>query len=212
MGNDVFWITQDHNGFMWFITDIALNRYDGYQFKVFKHSLGNPGSLSDGFVSSIFEGPGEKLWVQTRSATNIYDPAKETFDRHPELYLKSIGVDSGVSYIFKTKDAFWFIANGKVFVLKNNSGKARRLSLPSSLSVTDLSADSQGNIWLIYSNGLLEKRNYKTFDVLSRFKTSAKGNLRAFVDKQDALWLYATDIAQGIFYYQPSIKRLSHFL
>jgi len=34
--NSVRCIFQDHEGFMWFGTYDGLNRYDGYQFKIFR--------------------------------------------------------------------------------------------------------------------------------------------------------------------------------
>ncbi len=38
--NDVNTIIQDQTGFIWFGTDDGLNRYDGYNFKVFRHIMG----------------------------------------------------------------------------------------------------------------------------------------------------------------------------
>ena len=37
--NSVRCIYQDHNGFMWFGTYDGLNRYDGYEFKVFSNNF-----------------------------------------------------------------------------------------------------------------------------------------------------------------------------
>jgi ligand-binding sensor domain-containing protein len=43
--NEITYIFQDRDGFMWFGTEDGLNRYDGYSFKVFKHNPKQPNSL-----------------------------------------------------------------------------------------------------------------------------------------------------------------------
>ena len=43
--NFVRTIVQDDLGFMWFGTQDGLNKYDGYQIKVFKNDPTNPNSL-----------------------------------------------------------------------------------------------------------------------------------------------------------------------
>jgi ligand-binding sensor domain-containing protein len=48
-------IFQDHSGFMWFGTHDGLNRFDGYQFKHFKHDSQNIHNLSSGMISVIYE-------------------------------------------------------------------------------------------------------------------------------------------------------------
>ena len=44
--NYVSAIIQDDKGFMWFGTQEGLNRYDGYQTKVYKHEPNNANSIS----------------------------------------------------------------------------------------------------------------------------------------------------------------------
>jgi diguanylate cyclase (GGDEF)-like protein len=61
----VLGIVQDHDGLMWFATQEGLNRYDGYEFKVFKPDLEDRGSLSYPFVRTIFEDHEGLLWVGT---------------------------------------------------------------------------------------------------------------------------------------------------
>ena len=38
-------IVQDETGFMWFATEDGLNRYDGYDFAIYRSQAGNPNSL-----------------------------------------------------------------------------------------------------------------------------------------------------------------------
>ena len=45
--NAVSGIVQDHRGFMWFGTKDGLDRYDGYQFVVFRHDPFDSTSISD---------------------------------------------------------------------------------------------------------------------------------------------------------------------
>ncbi len=54
-------ILQDDRGFMWFGTEDGLNRYDGYDFKVYKNEPVNANS----HVLSIYEDRAVVLWVGT---------------------------------------------------------------------------------------------------------------------------------------------------
>ena len=56
-------IVQDDQGFMWFGTQYGLNRYDGYNFKLFVHDPKNPNSLSGVYVNGLFKDRDGALWV-----------------------------------------------------------------------------------------------------------------------------------------------------
>src|SRR5258708_33932659 len=77
--NQVSCVFKDSNGFMWFGTISGLNRYDGYKFKVFKHSANDPNSLNDNIVKGIFEGPDKKLWIKTHYSLSVYNSVTEKF-------------------------------------------------------------------------------------------------------------------------------------
>jgi signal transduction histidine kinase/ligand-binding sensor domain-containing protein len=72
---------QDGLGFMWFGTQYGLDRYDGYNSKVFKHELGHPDSLSCVFIRSLFVDRSGTLWVGCDRFLDKFDPVTETF-RH----------------------------------------------------------------------------------------------------------------------------------
>ncbi|HEY0175680.1 MAG TPA: two-component regulator propeller domain-containing protein, partial [Pedobacter sp.] len=94
--NQVNTILKDARGFMWFGTLSGLNRYDGYEFKTFKHDPRDSSSLTDDFVTGIFELPGNKLYLETRSGPNIYDPATESFIRNVKRELQSLHINAKV--------------------------------------------------------------------------------------------------------------------
>jgi len=73
-------ILQDRSGFMWFGTQDGLNRYDGYNIKVFKNDPGDSTSLTDNFIFSIYEDLSGTLFVETQSGTfHRYNPRSESF-------------------------------------------------------------------------------------------------------------------------------------
>src|SRR4029078_4943079 len=60
--NTVSCILQDKKGFLWVGTRDGLNRFDGYNFKVFRFDMNNPKSLSGDFVHTIQETDNGNIW------------------------------------------------------------------------------------------------------------------------------------------------------
>jgi ligand-binding sensor domain-containing protein len=81
--NFVTCILQDHQGFLWIGTRDGLNRYDGYEFKVYSFDALDTTSLSANAIQSIFEDRNNNLWVGTRFRwLNKYDRATDRFVRY----------------------------------------------------------------------------------------------------------------------------------
>ena len=76
-------IVEDDQGFMWFGTQYGLNRYDGYNFKIFVNDPKNPNSLSGAFVDSLFKARNGMLWIGCSEFLNRLDPVTESFKRYP---------------------------------------------------------------------------------------------------------------------------------
>ncbi|WP_297518419.1 two-component regulator propeller domain-containing protein [uncultured Clostridium sp.] len=72
--DDIF---QDSEGYMWFATNDGLNRYDGYDFKVFKGDSNDVNTIWPGLVSCIVEDKFGALWVGTSGGLAKID--KKTF-------------------------------------------------------------------------------------------------------------------------------------
>lgn len=69
----VFSMWQDSHGFMWFGTLDGLNRFDGYNFKVFRPSYDDNTAIKGGRINSITEDNQGMLWIGTNEAINRYD-------------------------------------------------------------------------------------------------------------------------------------------
>lgn len=76
-------IYQDNKGFLWFGTEDGLNKFDGYEFTVYRHDPEDLSSLSDNSVLSIFEDAEGILWVGTYGrGLNRFDRKQENFIRY----------------------------------------------------------------------------------------------------------------------------------
>ena len=161
-------IIQDSKGFMWFATEGGLNRYDGYNIKLY--------DCGQKFIQTIFEDPadsGEALWIGSR------DGGLFKFNRASETFLQfqnnpnnpnSISYNS-VKCIYKCKNGdFWIGTDGGgLNKLDRNTGKficyRNNPNDPQSLSsdrVFSLCEDYQGFLWVGTWGGGLNKFDPKT--------------------------------------------------
>lgn len=73
-------IYQDSKGFLWFGTLDGLNRYDGYNFRIFRNNPFDSTSISGNYITTITEDHAGRLRIGTgRNGLNCFDPATETF-------------------------------------------------------------------------------------------------------------------------------------
>jgi signal transduction histidine kinase/streptogramin lyase len=77
--NTVTTLFQDHNGFMWFGTYDGLNRFDGYEFRVFRNIIGDSNSISSNNINNICEDFNHNIWVGGQKELSIYNPISTHF-------------------------------------------------------------------------------------------------------------------------------------
>ncbi|OJJ23747.1 hypothetical protein BKI52_05200 [marine bacterium AO1-C] len=95
--NTINCIIQDRKGFLWFGTADGLNRYDGYQFKVYRNELNNLNSLSNNYILSLLEDKHGNIWIGTYGGgLNKFNPNTETFTRYPfnRKYQQDVGAEN----------------------------------------------------------------------------------------------------------------------
>lgn len=149
-------ILQDRKGFLWIGTDDGLNRYDGYNFKVYKPDTNTPFSLSDRSITAIVEDEQGYLWIGTRlGGLNRYDPVTGKFTQYMHNNADRFSIASNyVTALLLDNASLWVGTNSGLDRLDFASGKfthfpneqsALRLK---SNSIRTLFKDSQGLLWI----------------------------------------------------------------
>ena len=169
--NAVTSILQDRKGFLWFGTRDGLNRFDGYEFKIYRYDSFDPRSLSDSDVGVLYEDRAGRLWVGTRNGLNLYDRSREVFhrllsnDSDPQsLYNHSV---SGI--VGDARGSIW-VATYEGGLLRLDlaaepgddplaGARLTRIPFPaaeraSTLLVLGLQIDAAGTIWADTTEGL----------------------------------------------------------
>lgn len=112
--NQVNAIYKDSRGFMWFGTASGLNRYDGYDIRVYRSQKDDETSLLDNYIEDIQEDAAGNLWLRTGAGYTIYRSDSDTFDRNMENWMENIGIDGELSAIYIDREmSFWIKVPGK---------------------------------------------------------------------------------------------------
>ncbi len=160
----VLGVLQDQQGFIWFATADGLARYDGYQFKTFRHDPQNPNSLSHNNTFALIETRDGLIWVGTDpGGLNIYNPKTDTFQayRHDPQDPNSLPDDSVWALLEARDGSLWVGTRGGLGRFDRETGLFKNYlhdpQNPRSLAwpvVQRLYQDRAGTIWVATRFGL----------------------------------------------------------
>ncbi|WP_089351665.1 two-component regulator propeller domain-containing protein [Flavobacterium sp. ov086] len=85
--NSVTTIFQDRDGYLWFGTYDGLNRYDGYNFKVYRNRINDKNSLLFNTIYNIEGDSRNNIWIGGSNGICIYNKTNATF--RPVEYIVS---------------------------------------------------------------------------------------------------------------------------
>lgn len=225
--NQIKTILKDRHGFLWVGTISGLNRYDGYNFRTFINEPGDTSSLISSDVNKVFEGPDNKLWIHTWSGMNVYDPLTETFARNTNKILKNLSIPEGFITDIKrdAKDNFWFLHESHgLFRYSADNGTTVRLvhdqNDTTTIATNRIAAwcqDVSGNIWILHTNGILEKLNpsslrveFRSRELDAEFRNQIL-EYQLMADRDGDLWCYVNNYNAGVFQFRPAARKWKHF-
>ncbi len=157
--SSVLSISQDGRGFIWLATQEGLNRYDGYNFTIYKHISTTAGTLTDNWINVVFTDRQGVLWVGTASGgLNRYDDKRDRFIsyRHDANDPNSLSSDNVTAIYEDRQGRLWIGTNGgginrldektgNIFVHEFGPEQAGGLS---SDKITAIAGDRHGNLWV----------------------------------------------------------------
>lgn len=161
----------DDFGFLWVATENGLNRYDGYQFKVFRNNKSDSSSLPDNDVISLCNVPGKGLFVGMKSGLlSLFNP----YFRH----FESIEFSGDITNYFHDSEpdfmlvdeqkVLWIATTNGLFAYDTQSGKSWMFN-PENSGLTskfikDIFIDNQQTLWLATDSGLAKMTNHQQPD------------------------------------------------
>jgi signal transduction histidine kinase/ligand-binding sensor domain-containing protein len=195
-------IVQDHEGFIWFGTQDGLNRYDGYELKVFRHDPRRDDGLSGVFIFSLLEDRNEGLWVGSDEFLDRFDSISEKFTRYD--FSLEAGSSSATPIYYATQDAsglIWLCTRNGLYSIDSVAHQTKFFRHdPSDLStlagnaIPTAGEDRQGNFWVGTSAGL-DLFDRKSQKVTSRLPLAGSEDRLCFhEDRFGTFWIiYGTD-------------------
>jgi len=202
--NEVVSIYKDSRGFLWVGTNIGLNRYDGINFKAYKHVRNDPYSPSFDLIRSIAEDADGNLWLLgTGNNYIVYDWRTEIFINNADSILNTMGLPPGPTKIEIDKDKNFFLAYLQKGIYKydiqaknstyyHQSEREYDFDPP---DIIDLKIQDYF-VWVLHRNGTLERLNTKTGQIDVRnfyFKENSQNatiQKSIFIDSDNDVWVY----------------------
>lgn len=168
-------IVQDTRGFMWFGTQSGLNRFDGYEFKVYKKQPFNSNSLSNDKIQTLYMDENDVLWIGTYQGLCKFNIKTEIFTRYPYVDGDSTSLSNNVviSILKDSSGRLWVGTADGLNLFNSEKGSFKHYFYnsgdPNSLSNNVIRAvheDYEGNIWVGTYGGINRYRD-KTDDFIS---------------------------------------------
>jgi len=203
----VYQIIQDTRGFIWVSTQDGLNKYDGYQFTVYRNNPEDISSLSDNFTRSLMEDSKGNIWVGTiGGGLNRFDPDLETFTRFQYDHNDASSISSNTIYsIYEDKKGrIWIGTAGGINRFNEDSASFTRYlnqkdndHSVSHNSILTIVEDLDGDLWFGTEGGGLNRLKAGQNDQFIRYQNRSAGTSELshnivrslLVDKQGVLWV-----------------------
>lgn len=151
--NSIYNIVQGPQGFLWFATENGLNRFDGTDFKIYRHNQDDPHSISNNIIFSLHIDPHGYLWVGTTYGLNRFDFKTERFERFHHYKEQPNSLSDNWIWSLKTDDKqrLWVGTRDGVNLFDPETKQFTRFGED---TIYDIHQDNQQRMWLASNKGL----------------------------------------------------------
>ena len=197
---------QDGEGCMWFATHDGLNRYDGYDFRVFRHSPDKPHSIADNNIRRVAVDSCGRVWAATKRGVSVYDSSTQKFLNIPtsSAVTDFVEIGDGVVMIGTAEQLLFYDINEGLFVDEMLSDAVSTMGVSSLLRKGDV-------VWLGTSDEGLFTYSISRGELMrSALLSSRRAVQQMLFDPQGRLWV-ATE-GDGLYCLDVERRELvSHF-
>ena len=203
-------IFQDSEGYIWLGTNDGLNRYNGYEFKIYNYEE-YQNSISHNGITDITEDKYGNIWVNTVSGVNKINKKTEKISNYTELNGK-IKEDS-TTEIIVTKDNNILVGTYEGLNIYNAKEDRFDVILEEkdgilSSYIYSIDEDINGNIWIGTELGL--NKLSKDFKVLETY-TSESEIYNIFCDDENG-FVWAGSDSSGLLKIDTKTKEVKQYI
>jgi signal transduction histidine kinase/ligand-binding sensor domain-containing protein/HPt (histidine-containing phosphotransfer) domain-containing protein len=214
-------VIQTKVGFIWIATEDGLNRYDGYQFKVFRHDPDNTDTISANYLTALLEDLDGNIWVGTSAGgLNYLDIKTEKFTHYFNVKSDENTIsDNSVSSLFQdSKGTVWATTKNGLNKFDERTKTFRRFfhkpKKHNNNYFRSIIEDENGLFWLTSNRGGLTQFSPST-ESFTHFsdKSSPVNNTDSvnalLLAKNGFIWLGSSS---GISIFDTTLKQFVDFL
>lgn len=215
--NTVYSIVQDRKGFLWICTQLGLNRFNGYEFEIYKNDPNNIYSLQNNYIYTSFKDSSEKLWFGSLDGSLInYNEIENSFYNYNiPLSETHSSLRNHISCICERSPSEYYIALFGKGLFLFNKDQDRFVNIKNSIfdnkydmsDIKTLYAEDQNILWAgTWDNGLfqldLKNNTSRQFTFNPSDVNSISNNRIKFIfrDSRGEMWI---GTALGLNRYDP---------
>ncbi len=155
-------IAQCGDSFIWFGTQYGLDRYDGHDFRTWRHEPGNPSSLSNSNVSDLLWSGLGHLWVATAKGLDRFDTRAGRAERFPlpPMAVARTHEQGALTIVGEGQDGTVYLKYlDQVVILRPERSQLEMVPFQQPLSIdsefgSSALLDGEGRLWLYNGAGL----------------------------------------------------------
>ncbi len=157
----IYDILKDSFGFIWLATEEGLNRFDGMNFKVYRHNPASPKSLRVNHIVALYESGDGNIWIGTNGGgLSFYDRRKDSILNYEDKKGRQMGT-AITSINGDNNGNIWVTSFGGIYILNPKTSELVEYSkyemlvkmLIGKVSLC-FKQDKKKRVWIGTDNGL----------------------------------------------------------
>jgi len=224
--NEVRKVFQDSRGYLWIGTADGLNKYDGYEFTIYRYDQLDTNSISNNSIWDVLEDEAGNLWVATDDGLNLLDPDKESFKTYNYTENPSQWFNASISLFEDDEKNIWFGTVVQGITKFNPKTKEFIHFLPDSAGIDGPNPNAA--VWILKDSIKKERfwlgmwqSGFYAFDITSKEFTKyrhdpkkpdglSNNQIRSlFQDKNGIVWVGT--LGGGLNRFDPNTEKFTHY-